>query len=218
MVTPYRHIETIVADHALRSSAIRARLAEFVAVPRELWFYELAYCLLTPQSSAVNASRVVDALQASHFLERGDDPTPLLRDRKNYIRFHNTKSLRLLEARESYPFLLAELDRSRARASSLRTDGYLLRHWLLAHVRGLGWKEASHFLRNIGYQELAILDRHILRNMKHHGVIRAIPKTLTSKRYVSLERAFMKFAGYLNIPMDELDLLFWSRETGEIRK
>jgi N-glycosylase/DNA lyase len=215
---PYRHTDTIIADHSMRSSAIRTRLGEFAAVPRELWFYELAYCLLTPQSSAVNASLVVDALQAQQFLERSVDPTPLLRDRRHYIRFHNTKSSRLLEARETYPFLLAELDRSRARADAFKTDGYLLRDWLLASVRGLGWKEASHFLRNIGYQELAILDRHILRNLKYHGVIRTIPKTLTPKRYVSIERAFMKFAAVLNISMDELDLLFWSRETGEIRK
>jgi N-glycosylase/DNA lyase len=215
---PYCHIETIQADHTSQCSAIRARLAEFAAVPRELWFYELSYCLLTPQSSAVNASRVVEALQTIRFLEMGGDPTPLLRDRHHYIRFHNTKSRRLLEARETYHLLLAELDRSRASAHSFKTDGYVLRDWLLTHVRGLGWKEASHFLRNIGFQELAILDRHILRNLKHHGVIRSIPKTLTPKRYVSIERAFMKFAGVLNIPMDELDLLFWSRETGEIRK
>ena len=215
---PYRDLDAILADHVLRSSAIHARLAEFAAVPRELWFYELAYCLLTPQSSAMNASRVVDALQASHFLERGDDPTPLLRDRRQYIRFHNTKTRRLLEARTIYPSLLAELEVSRGRKNAFTNDAPALRQWLLHNVRGLGWKEASHFLRNIGYRNLAILDRHILRNLKRHGVIRQNPQSLTPKRYAAIEKSFIKFGSVIGIPMGELDLLFWSRETGEIRK
>jgi len=215
---PYRHVNDIIAAHALRGTAIRARLANFAEVPRGLWFYELAYCLLTPQSSAVNASLVVDVLQAGNFLESGQDPTPLLRDRRHYIRFHNTKARRLLEARTVYPLLCAALESKRARSDALTTAGPALREWLLCNVCGLGWKEASHYLRNIGYRNLAILDRHILRNLKRHGVIRTIPQSLTPKRYMAIERAFLKFSATLGIPMDELDLLFWSRETGEILK
>jgi N-glycosylase/DNA lyase len=211
-------VNDIIAAHALRGPAIRARLADFAAVPRGLWFYELAYCLLTPQSSAVNASLVVDVLQAGNFLESGHDPTPLLRDRRHYIRFHNTKARRLLEARAVYPLLCAELESSRGRTDALTITGPALREWLLCNVRGLGWKEASHYLRNIGYRNLAILDRHILRNLKRHGVIRTVPQSLTPTRYVAIERAFLKFSATLGIPMDELDLLFWSRETGEILK
>ncbi len=215
---PYRNVETIHAEHAARHAAIRARLADFARVPQDTWFYELAYCLLTPQSSAVNASHVVDALQANGFLDRGEDPTHLLRDGRHYIRFHNTKAQRLLEARETFNALRRELEESSARENASWTDGRNLRLWLLKNIRGLGWKEASHFLRNIGYRNLAILDRHILRNLKKHGVIRGLPKSLTPKRYCAIERSFLKFSDVLGIPMDELDLLFWSRETGEIRK
>jgi N-glycosylase/DNA lyase len=215
---PYLHLPLILTDHAARAHIIRSRLSDFASVPRDLWFYELAYCLLTPQSSAVNASYAIEQLQAQHFLERGEDPTPVLNDRRHYIRFHNTKARRLLEARELFPLLQAELDRSESHPDAFAVDGYVLRDWLLHHVRGLGMKEASHFLRNIGYRDLAILDRHILRNLRYHGVIRSIPKALTQRRYISIERAFMKFGGRIGIPMDELDLLFWSRETGEIRK
>jgi len=215
---PYKRTDTIRADMALRGQAARSRLSDFVAVPRDLWFYELAYCLLTTQSSARSASLAVEALMAHRFFELGDDPTPVLRDRKHYIRFHNTKARRLQEARTAFPQLLAELDRSRGHPGALNTHGPDLRTWLLANIRGLGWKEASHFLRNIGYRNLAILDRHILRNLKHHGVIRTLPATLTPKRYCAIERTFQKFAADIGIPMDVLDLLFWSRETGEIRK
>jgi N-glycosylase/DNA lyase len=74
-------------------------------------------------------------------------------------------------------------------------------------------------MRNIGRSGgLAILDRHILRNLKRFGVIRSIPATLTTKRYLSIERRFARLADEIGIPIDELDLLFWSMETGEIRK
>ena len=215
---PYKDVQSIFVDHALRTFAIRARLAEFAGVPSEHWFYELAYCLLTPQSSAVNASRAVDELERQNFLDRGIDPTPTLLDRKGYIRFHNTKARRLLEARALFPSLLAEILQNRSQSDALAAGGVVLRQWLVEHVKGLGWKESSHFLRNIGYRNMAILDRHILKNLKHHGVLRAIPKTLTPGRYREIEQSFLKFSNAIGIPMDELDLLFWSRETGDIRK
>jgi N-glycosylase/DNA lyase len=93
------------------------------------------------------------------------------------------------------------------------------RQWLAENVKGIGYKEATHFLRNVGLNEgLAILDRHILKNLKKHGAIRSLPRTLTKKKYLSLERRFQQFAEDIGIPIDELDLLFWSNETGEILK
>ena len=92
------------------------------------------------------------------------------------------------------------------------------RRWLVTHVKGMGWKEASHFLRNIGGRNLAILDRHILKNLIHHRVLSAPVGGLTARRYGLIEQEFRRFGGVVGIPMDELDLLFWSRETGEILK
>ncbi|HXX65011.1 MAG TPA: DNA lyase, partial [Bacteroidota bacterium] len=89
---------------------------------------------------------------------------------------------------------------------------------LVANVDGLGWKEASHFLRNIGHRDLAILDRHILRNLRRYGVIGSLPKSLTAARYLKIERKFLQFARAIGLSIDELDLLFWSRETGAILK
>ena len=93
------------------------------------------------------------------------------------------------------------------------------RAWFVREVDGLGWKEASHFLRNIGRGErLAILDRHILRNLLRHGVIRRMPRTLTANRYLTIESKMERFSDDVEIPMAALDLLFWSRETGEVFK
>ena len=89
--------------------------------------------------------------------------------------------------------------------------------YLVKNVKGLGLKEASHFLRNTGHENLAILDRHILKNLAKLNIIE-LPKTLTPKIYFEIENKFQNFSKEVNIPMDELDLLFWSMETGEIFK
>lgn len=193
-----------------RRSAIRNRLEEFTFVQPEDYFYELAYCLLTPQSSAVNAGKVVVLLQRCDFLHADIDPEPFLSRKEHYIRFHKTKAKHLLALKKQYPFIAQHI--------ADKTPSHELREWLVKHVKGLGWKEASHFLRNIGHRNHAILDRHILKNLVRIGAIRRIPATLTPKRYMQIERKFRTFAQHVGIPMDELDLLFWSLETGEILK
>jgi N-glycosylase/DNA lyase len=196
--------------HAERGELIRSRLAEFAAVPQELYFYELLYCLLTPQSSAEHADKVVTILRNSD-AEHADLPfASILRQKEHYIRFHNTKARHILLARKSISDINTEIEHT--------SDAAALRAWLVANVKGLGWKEASHFLRNIGRRDLAILDRHILRNLLRFRVIREMPTSLPPSRYFSIEESFKRFAAKNGISMDELDLLFWSRETGRIMK
>ena len=200
--------------YAERRGAIRTRLQDFANVKPEEYFYELAYCLLTPQSSAKNADMTIDELKRDDFVGQGFDPTPYLRDSRHYIRFHNVKSARLLRVREQWSELLPLLTMPRHHG-----QGKLLRDQVLIAVPGFGMKEASHFLRNIGVLNLAILDRHIFKHLAHLGIIPEIPKNApTRKRYLDIEEAWHQFANEVGISLDELDLLFWSMETGEIRK
>jgi N-glycosylase/DNA lyase len=208
----YREIEALRGEYAQRSQAIRSRLVEFALVPQEEWFFELAYCLLTPQSSARSAGLAIEALRAAGFPETPVDPVQALRGNGYYIRFHLTKSRHLLAA------AARRTEIGGAVAGARGSDGRSLRAWLVREVMGLGWKEASHFLRNIGFRNLAILDRHILRNLRRHGVIRTIPASLPERQYLAIEKAFVAFAAAAGVTMDELDLVFWSRETGEILK
>ena len=196
--------------YAEKKKAIRQRLAEFKNVPPEEYFYECVYCLLTPQSSAVNAGKTVILLRNCGFSNSAIDPEPLLHQKDFYIRFHRTKAKHLLRMKEHFPAILEQLTSG--------TNSSILREWLVKNVKGMGWKEASHFLRNIGRRNLAILDRHILKNLLRLGVLRSLPKTLTTKSYLSIEKKFKTFSQEIGIPMDELDLLFWSMETGEILK
>lgn len=194
-----------------RRHAIRARLQDFASVQAEDYFYELAYCLLTPQSSARNAELTIEDLRRDDFVHAGFDPTPYLRDPKHYIRFHNVKGARLQRVREQWDALLPLLTN--------KGDAKQLRDRVLEAVPGFGMKEASHFLRNIGVLGLAILDRHIFKHLAHLEIIPEIPKNApTRKRYLEIEEAWHSYAREVGISLDELDLLYWSMETGEIRK
>lgn len=94
------------------------------------------------------------------------------------------------------------------------------RDWLVKEkrIKGLGYKEASHFLRNIGLKGYAILDKHILRSLAELKII-SDPKPPNSRlKYLTIEKEVKKLAVCLKIDFDELDLVLWSLKTGEILK
>jgi len=203
-------IEEIKRLYAIKKPDIQRRIKDFSNIKPKDYFYELIYCLLTPQSSAVNAEKVVNILKDKKFHIRQINLESILRQKDCYIRFHKTKSKHILKMKKQFPEIMNELKKSKS--------GEELRLWLVNNVKGLGWKESSHFLRNIGYRNLAILDRHILRNLKRLGVITKLLKTLNAKKYLQIEKKFKKFSKRIGISIDELDLLFWSMETGKIMK
>lgn len=203
--------ETLEHLYREQQQAIRQRLSEFAAVPEEQWFYELCFCLCTPQSSAVHAFAVQQQLQSIDFLRTGQDVLHVLRDPACYIRFHNTKHARLHAAREHWQELHAMIA---AQSMSI----YELRNQLAERVNGFGLKEASHFLRNIGRRGLAIIDRHLLTNLVRCGVYQDVPSVSTSTKYHAVERAFQSYCQEIGIDMDEVDLLFWCAQTGHILK
>ena len=210
-MTRFKHIDELLSEYAQKRTAIRRRLREFHNMKPEQYFYELLYCLMTPQSSAVNAARAQKKFEEADFLRAAVEPEPILFHKEHYIRFHKTKSVWISEMKAQFETILAVL------LSGISSKEK--REWLVKHVKGISYKEATHFLRNIGMNDgLAILDRHILRNLKYHGVVRSLPKALTEKKYLSIEKKFQLFAREINISTDELDLLFWSREAGEILK
>jgi N-glycosylase/DNA lyase len=200
-----------------RKEAIQKRLAEFRKVMQ--WkddevFAELCFCLLTPQSSAKVCWEAVTALKQRTLLLKGlpAELEPHLRS----VRFSESKAKYIVEARNMF-----SMDGDFQLKSQISSfyNPFELREWLVENVKGLGYKEASHFLRNIGLGEgFAILDRHILRNLNQLGVIPEIPITITKKRYLDIEEKLRRFATEIDIPMADLDLLFWSKETGWVFK
>jgi len=193
-------------EYQERKGIIKSRLDDFSRVKYDEIFYEMCFCLLTPQSSAKQADKCIQILKKLDFKNKNINPERFLEG----IRFHINKSKYLMEAKQKYSLIEEKL-------KSIK-DANELRDWLVENVKGYGYKEASHFLRNIGYRNLAILDRHILKNLNKFNVIEEIPKSLTVKKYFEIEDKFKEFSKQVNIPIDELDLLFWSQETGEVFK
>lgn len=211
--------EALLEKYAAKKDAIRARLAHFREIGKSAGdaqlFAELAFCILTPQSSAKRADAAIKELQWRGLLFDGEfvDIARVLE--KNGVRFPGNKTKFLVETR--YHLVRPGLGMRQLLARF--SDAVVFREWLAKNVKGFGYKEASHFLRNIGRgDELAILDRHILRNLADYGVIEEIPGSLPPKRYFEIEQKMKDFASRIGIPLGELDLLLWSEETGEIFK
>lgn len=99
-------------------------------------------------------------------------------------------------------------------------DPVARRDWLARErgIKGLGYKEASHFLRNIGLRGYAILDKHILRSLYEIGVTHTPDPPATRARYLATEQSLRDFAKDIEIDFDELDFVLWSLKTGEVLK
>ncbi len=177
-------------------------------------FEELAFCLLTPQSKALNCWAAVGGMSNNSVLFEADAP-----EISEYIacaRFKNKKAIYIVNAREIFSpggkLMIKEKIRSFKNPTSAR-------EWLVENIKGMGYKEASHFLRNIGMNRgLAILDRHILKNLCRLGVIDSPAQNLSRKSYIEIEGKMKAFARTSGIPLNHLDLLLWFKETGTFFK
>ncbi len=177
-------------------------------------FIELSFCILTPQSKARQCDRALRGLLERGLLFNGSYDE--LRAALNLVRFRNHKAEYLLLARDRF-VQGNTVTLKRELMSHERVDEK--RDWLARTVKGMGVKEASHFLRNIGFgSEVAILDRHILKNLALLGVIDEMPKSLSPKRYLEIELLMKEFALSAGIPLDHLDFVLWYKETGDIFK
>lgn len=206
------------SDYKILKPRILAKMAEF----ERLWksgsedelFQELAFCLMTPQSPAKACWEAVGRLFEGGLFYTGIEAELVLAIHP--IRFKHHKARYMIGAREL--FLPCGVPCLR-RLLEIHGDPPDMREWLVNNVKGLGFKEASHFLRNIGLgEDLAILDRHILRTMKARGVIRRIPDSISRKRYLVSEKKFIRWAERLKIPPAHLDLLLWHQGTGHLFK
>ncbi len=209
-------LTALLVRHELMKSVLKQRLNYFKKTGEgneSSLFAELCFCLCTPQSKAKACDTAVKSLTKSGDLLNGSEEQIKKHLLKAGVRFHHNKSRYIVNARI---FFTEQSLKSKILSETKLSD---LREWLVKNVKGLGMKESSHFLRNIGiYGNLAILDRHILKNMVKYKIIRNIPKSLTKKKYLHLEKKLNKFAEKIKIPSEELDLLFWSEETGEVFK
>ena len=177
-------------------------------------FGELAFCLLTPQSKAKSCFKAISPLIENGMLFTASSDE--IESRLFGVRFKVKKAKYIVEARN----LLSENGQYKIKDIVKSYNNiFELRDWLVKSIKGYGYKEASHFLRNIGMgNKISILDRHILKNLKLENVIEEVPKSITKKQYFGIETKMTEFSKKIKIPMDHLDLLLWYKEAGEVFK
>lgn len=204
--------------YASMKDASQARLADFEKVfeegSEEDIFKELVFCLFTPQSKALSCWGAVEDLTERDLIIKGRADE--IAETIPCVRFRNNKARYLVRAREMFTQDGRINVKSKLEGFKDPTD---TREWLVKNVKGMGYKEASHFLRNIGKgKDLAILDRHILKNLVLLGVIEEVPASISKNKYLEIEERMANFAREVGIPMSHMDILFWHNETGEIFK
>ena len=212
-----KEINQLIKAYMLKRDQIKRRLGEFKEVfdqSEERIFAELAFCICTPQSKATAAWNSITALVKNDYLFSGSEN--VIRPFLNTVRFCENKSKYIVEARNFFTKNSKLQIKERIKSFD---NPFKLRDWLEENVRGFGMKESNHFMRNIGLgSDIAILDVHILKNLKEYGVIEEVPEVLTKKVYLEIESKMREFSKLVKIPMDELDILLWSEETGMIFK
>jgi N-glycosylase/DNA lyase len=211
-------VEELKQIYKKKRREIQDRLAEFAEVGStasdERLFEELTFCIYTAGAGAKMGLRSVErvrpvliggstkeierALERAHMWpEQRAERVYLTRE---YLREHC--GLRMRELLDGF------------KSTDERRDFFAAN----PGIRGIAYKEASHFLRNVGYRSYAILDKHILARLAEFEVIESPKPASTKKKYVAIEEKMKEFAGHIRIDFDELDLLLWYTKTGEILK
>ena len=211
-------VDRLAIVHRARRKQIKLRLNEFADVKRNhddhrVW-EEMVYCFFTGGCSAKMGLRSVESVRP--FLIGGTQ-SELATALTGVHRYPNARSRYIVHSRE---FVRKELN-FKIKARLEEFDCSLERRdWLVREkgIKGLGYKEASHFLRNIGYRGYAILDKHVLNCLAELKIIDDPKPPTTRSRYLTVEEKLRKFAADAKIDFDEMDLVLWSMKTGEILK
>jgi N-glycosylase/DNA lyase len=192
------------------SVLVEDRVREFLEVNKQdsrRWFNELAFCILTANYNAEGGIRIQQELGDCFVKCSHEELAAELRRLGHRFPFARAKYI-----------VLARIYADTLKEILLRQrNPFLMREWLVSNVKGIGYKEASHFLRNVGFFDLAILDYHILDLLERYDIIKK-PKTMTRRRYLDIENVIRVLGSKVDLKPGVLDLYLWYMETGKILK
>lgn len=187
------------------SILVRLKLSNFSKVRGSALFNELCYCLLTANYNAEKSMMIQDSI-GDGFMHLGEKALSSKLRSLGY-RYPNVRAKYITEAR-SHAGALNKI---------LKMEESEAREWLVNNVMGLGMKEASHFLRNIGFTDCAIVDFHIIDVLVRNDML-SKPKSLSRSKYLEIEGLLRGLARELGMNLAELDLYLWYLETGKVLK
>ena len=210
--------ENIKRTHATRQREIRKRLAEFDRIGRRgtdlnLW-EEMVFCFFTGGCSARMGLRSLEAVKP--IILTGDH-AELATALVGVHRYPNARSRYIVASRT---FLQEHCGMRLRRKLKSFECSHERRDWLVKEkgIKGLGYKEASHYLRNIGFKGYAILDKHVLNCLAELKIIDDPKPPNTRSKYLMVEEKLKHLTDVTGIDFDELDLVLWSMKTGVILK
>ena len=213
-------VEDVRAAYKARRKEIRARLDQFQEIWREgsdeqLW-EELVFCIFTAGASARMGFSAVEAIRPLLLDGKREDMTLAIKTAGAH-RFPVERPCYIVVTRN---YLRAHCDMALRKKLRSFADPLERRDWLAQEkrIKGLGYKESSHFLRNIGLLGHAILDKHVMSCLLDLKVVDTAKPPATRGRYLETEARLRSFAREIRIDFDELDLVLWSMKTGEVLK
>ncbi len=198
--------------YGLRKEEIGKRLSEFKETFQKAddlqVFHELSFCILSSGVGPKIADRCMRAMGEK--LADGEEDELLSRIEAIH-KYAENASRYIVFTREylkkEHGFLLKSLvssfeDRVERRDFFAKNPG----------IKGLGYMQASHFLRNLGFSGYAILDRNNLVSLSELGITGETKYPLSKRRYIETENLMADAARELGMSLDEFDLLLWSRK------
>lgn len=200
---------------ALQSSDIQEKIDELQRYflylrengsPKEI-MSELAFCIMAANFSAIKSLKIQLEIHDKILEINKSELIKILR--KHGHRYPEARAEYIINARSKIDYI-ASLIKSQQKT-------FVIRDWLVDNISGVGMKVASHFLRNTGRFDVAILDFHILDLLERSKVILR-PKTLTRKKYLEIENTLFYISKKVGVPPGILDLYLWYIETGNIVK
>jgi len=189
--------------------AVEKRIQEFKNLNKKSTdelFKELCFCILTANFSAEKSIRIQDEIGECFLTDSRDSLAKKLKNHGH--RFPNMRATYISDSLKC---------KNKLKEIVQFKNTNEIRDWIVKNVKGIGYKESSHFLRNIGFDNYAIIDFHIIDLLINHNLIKK-PKYLTKKKYLEIENLLREIARKTDLTLAELDLYLWYLETGKILK
>jgi len=169
-------------------------------------FKEMCFCILTANYNAEKSIKIQDEIGHCFLTDSQEELSEKLKEYGH--RFPNNRAGYIVESKKC---------KNQLENIVQHHDKKAIREWIVNNVKGLGYKEASHFLRNIGFDDYAIIDFHILDVLERYSIIDK-PKSISKKKYLEIEEILRKIAKQTNLTLAELDFYLWYMETGKVLK
>ena len=188
---------------------VEKRIKEFESMKEKddlTWYHELCFCILTANTSAEMGIKVQNSISAEEFANL-DEESLSRRLKESGYRFYKTRAAYIVKNRnysKNIKKIILSLEKEERR------------EFLVKNIVGIGYKEASHFLRNVGYKDYAIIDKHIFNLMKENGLTNE--KKVTEKNYTELEKILYGIAEKAGLDLARLDLYLWYIKTKKVLK